>query len=161
MFKVKRGGFTLMEMIISLFLFGLVFFMFDLAAILVKDTKQVVAVTENNQQVNQVFLQLDHYIQRSAFIDITQENGPYRLVLYHFKEDMNGETRSVALKYTNGRKNLVLQNYLSQGYAPLLEDIEQVRFTRQKPYIDMELTIHQHKYRHRFYCPKDKELQNA
>lgn len=161
MFKIKRGGFTLMEMIISLFLFGLVFFMFDLAATLVKDTQKVVAVTENNQRVDQVFLQLDHYIQRSAFIDITHENGPYRLVLYHVKAKAQGETRSIALKQINGQKNLVLQNYLSQGYAPLLEDIEHVRFKREKPYIDMELTIHQHHYRHRFYCPNDKVSQNA
>lgn len=155
MFKIKHSGFTLVETAISLFVFTLIIFVFGLSSTLIKHQQQLTTVVSKNQNIEHAFLQLDHYLQRSAYVQITRENGPYRLVLWHINSKEKAETK--ALVFTN--QSILLTDHLQKGRAPLIEGVEQVQFNRVGSYIEITLKSSGKTYTHRFFCPANKGIK--
>ncbi len=160
MFKIKQNGFTIIEAVISLFIFGTIVVVFNAAGSLIQDVQRANRVSAATQNIDQVFLQLDHFIQVSRFKTIASDRQKKRLVLYHLNSDNTSSTRALVLQGVNkGHKQLLLQNSLGQGYAPLIENIDDVQFKRKKPYIDVTIVLDGQAHTHRFYCPYDKEKE--
>lgn len=163
MCKLKTAGFTLMEMVISLFVMIACFFVLRLGVTLIQDGQKTIQGVDDAVLVAQAFLQLDHYIQKSEFVSIESNNNLPSLVLYHQNKDQTMGTRQVKLQRVDGVAEdyrLVLQNFLGQGYMPLFEHLSGATMVRNAPYIDLQVRYRNHWYAHRFYCPQEKVKLN-
>ncbi|MCD2256310.1 hypothetical protein FHQ08_06205 [Lactobacillus sp. CC-MHH1034] len=162
----KQAAFTLVEMVLSLFVLCCCVILIQ-TTLLAKHHMEIATLsTQESWRVRLACIQLDHYLERCEFVSINlvneQLNTKYKSqelrIWHHDKNTGVGELREVAPYYpknSNGKLTILLQNFESKGYMPLLENCRQMRFEYHQPYILMRIRMASGQdYQYQLFCPK-------